>query len=390
MFLSVLELSASTNCDGYHRALQRTWKNSGLTAEETPSKSSLSEARKKVSYEFFEEIFNDDLDTHNESRELYRGFHIYAIDGDQFDLPRSEDLLAKGLHGYPSSKTKETHYLKMYTTQTLDVVNGTIRNFEFSSNQDEVHLAQLMVQKYEKNSISIYDRLHCGYDLFRAHEENENFFIVRARCDVKEGKGRGVKSEVRDFAKSLARSKEVIWRIQPGERRISPDLKVRLVKIKNPRSKQDMVFVTNLSASQFSAKEIGKLYRRRWEIETSFKELTCTLKIGQWHSKNLNGILQEIFALLWLVNATRRQLKIARELLASEYEKSNFKLIVGLVVENICLLLMKKYDDFFLLINHWANRTVERRRRDARSYARVVKHRGREYPTHNLVLRNSR
>ncbi|MBK7890612.1 MAG: transposase [Bdellovibrionales bacterium] len=130
-----------------------------------------------------------------------------------------------------------------------------------------------------------------------------------------------------------------------------------------------MVFVTNLSASQFSTKEIGKLYRRRWEIETSFKELTCTLKIGQWHSKSLNGILQEIFALLWLVNVTRRQLKIRRELLAVEYEKSNFKLIVGLVVENICLLLMKKHDDFFLLINHWANRTVERRRRDARSYA---------------------
>ncbi|MBK7890324.1 MAG: transposase [Bdellovibrionales bacterium] len=141
-----------------------------------------------------------------------------------------------------------------------------------------------------------------------------------ARCDVKEGKGRGVKSEVRDFAKSLARSKEIIWRIQPGERRISPDLTVRLVKIRNPSSKQDMVFVTNLSASQFSTKEIGKLYRRRWEIETSFKELTCTLKIGQWHSKSLNGILQEIFALLWLVNVTRRQLKIRRELLAVEYE----------------------------------------------------------------------
>ncbi|MBK7890611.1 MAG: hypothetical protein IPJ84_07125 [Bdellovibrionales bacterium] len=84
----MLELSASTNCDGYHRALQKTWKNSGLKAEQTPSKSSLSEARKKVSYEFFEEIFNDDLDTNNESHELYRGFHIYAIDGDQFDLPR--------------------------------------------------------------------------------------------------------------------------------------------------------------------------------------------------------------------------------------------------------------------------------------------------------------
>jgi hypothetical protein len=227
-FLSVLELAAATNFEGFDFALRKTWENLNLPLTETPLKSSLSDVRKKVSYEFFKEIFEDHLKALEKRRKLYRGFHVYAVDGDQLELPASKDVLEHGYQGYPSSKNRETHFPKMYTTQVLDVINGSIRNFSFSTHQDEVHLAREFVDGFEKNSIAIYDRLHCGYDTFLAHQVAGNYFIVRARvgqsCSTS---GRGVHLEIQEFCRSNSRSKEVLWKPVPGKIKKNPQVFVR-------------------------------------------------------------------------------------------------------------------------------------------------------------------
>jgi len=380
----------------------RTWQNCGLKLQTTPSKSSLSEVRTKVSYEFFEEVFRNDLREQESKRPTYNGFHIYAIDGDQLDLPRSSDVVSYDFVGYPSSLARETHYPKMYTTQAFDVLSGEVREFHFSNKQDEVRLARQMTKALEPNSIAIYDRLHCSYDTFLSHHEAGNFFIVRARntvSSVTKGKGLGVGVHVgvREFTKSLSRSKIITWRAKPGERKKKPvDLQVRLVKVKNPKTKKHYVFCTNLPEEKISNQMIGELYRKRWEIETSFRNLTCTLKMSQFHSKKMNGILQEIFALLWLANSVKRQMNANIKLTSSicisakEYKKSNFKLTVDCVMDSIGLLVMNKWRKFQEVVSYLIQRTLETRTRDSRSYERCVKHRGREYKQRNLVPRRPR
>lgn len=380
----------------------RTWQNCGLKLKKTPAKSSLSEVRKKVSYEFFEDVFRNDLREHESNRKTFKGFHIYAIDGDQLDLPRSSDVVSYDFVGYPSSLARETHYPKMYTTQALDVLSGEVREFHFSNRQDEIHLARGIVKSLETNSISIYDRLHCRYDTFLSHHEAGSFFIVRARNTVSsktEGKGVGVGVHVgvREFTKSHSRSRMITWRAKPGERKKKPiDLQVRLVKIRNPKTKKNYVFCTNLPEDKISNQLIGELYRKRWEIETSFRDLTCTLKMSQFHSKKMNGILQEIFALLWLANSVKRQmnanLKSTSNACVSEkdYRKSNFKLTIDCVMDSIGFLVRNKWRKFLEIVNYLIQRTIENRTRDSRSYERCVKHRGREYKQRNLVPRESR
>lgn len=390
MFLSVVELAAATNGEGYHYALLRSWHNNGLKITDAPSKSSFSEARDKLSYHFFEEIFRQDLGAQNE-RLKWRGLHVYAADGDQFDLPVSEDILSHGFRGYPTSCGRETHYPKMYTTYIYDVLEESVREFCFSATQDEVHLSRSLVESYEKSSVTIYDRLHCGYETIRAHAEAGNYFVIRARIDGGGKYGRGVYGEVKAFCESHQKDSTFVWRPQPGFRREHPDFEVRAVKIRHPKTGKLIVFITNLPKGKFSRKEIGKLYRRRWEIETTFKEITCTLKAQQWHSKKLNGILQEIFALLWLINATKRHMRSIltkpRELFEAKYKKTNFKLSVRCVMEHLGLLVKGQFRKFFGILNYWMRRMIESRERDKRHYPRVVKHRGKEYKQENAVTR---
>lgn len=385
LFFSVLHLAAATNSEGYQSALHQTWYKCGLKLTDTPTKSSLSEFRSHVSYKFFEDIFKETLKQKSSPRPTHRGFHIYAIDGDSLDLPASQDVFKQGYRGYPFKGDRETHYPKMYTAHCFDIISGRFHRFGHSPTQDEVHLARSMAATLEKNSITIYDRLHCGYRTFSAHEKAGNYFIARART-----RGRSTKREVLAFCKSSKRNDRVVWR-PITKKRILPDFTLRLVKVKNPRTGEDLAFVTNLTPAQFSNREIAQLYQRRWDIEGAFRDITVTLKLQQWHAKSLNGVLQEIFSLLWLANTVKRACgKIAgttKKWLAKEYEKTNFKLGCSLLMNHLDLLIKYRKREFWRIFQFCLRRSAERRKRLSRSYPRVIKHRGREYPPANAVPR---
>ena len=78
-------------------------------------------------------------------------------------------------------------------------------------------------------------------------------------------------------------------------------LNFRLVKI---RLSDDTVetIVTNLDRTQFSVNTLKKLYKLRWGIETSFRELKYNVGLSNFHSKKADFILQEIYARLIMYN----------------------------------------------------------------------------------------
>lgn len=59
---------------------------------------------------------------------------------------------------------------------------------------------------------------------------------------------------------------------------------------------------TNLSKDEFSAEDIKEIYRLRWGIETSFRELKYSVGLVNFHSKKMDFMKQEIFARLTVYN----------------------------------------------------------------------------------------
>ena len=364
---------------------------SGLKLRDIPVHSSLSEYREKVSAKFFRNIFEEDFGRYNSSRRTYRGFYIYAIDGDALDLSASQELLAQGFRGVRFKKDKETHCLKMYTTQALDVVNGLISEFSYAEKPgQEIRQAREMVLGLETNSIAIYDRLHCTYRTVLTHFKAGNHFLIRVKDrDPK------AQHEIQKFCKSLKRSSWIRLKAnnQDLKRENLPELKVRLVKIRNPKTKRDLVVMTDLTTDKFTNKDVGRLYQRRWDIESSFRDLTYTLKMGEWHTTKLNGVLQEIYALLWLVNQVRRQcsclLEQTSDWLAPKYNKPNFKLLLNLVMEHLELLLRSRTNDLNKILEFWLQRSAESRTRLSRSYPRAIRRVGKQYKMATTVKKRA-
>jgi transposase len=60
--------------------------------------------------------------------------------------------------------------------------------------------------------------------------------------------------------------------------------------------------ITNLSKEDFSPDDLKEIYKMRWGIETSFRELKHSIAMTHFHSKKVAHIQQEIYAKMILYN----------------------------------------------------------------------------------------
>lgn len=275
----------------------------------------MTHVRDRISYTFFKDIFEKLLFDFEGSRFTYQGLKIYAVDGLELHLPRTKDLTKRGYRGRAVSQYSDTYGLRMYLCHAYDVLSGVTKDLRFSPWNDEISHAKNMVKGFGKQSLALYDRLYISGKMILAHHQAGNYFLMRAK--------RGSFSEIEAYYQSHCQKiRTVIIRGVP----------VRLFKAINPRTGKKDVFVTNLPWRWLSGGLIQRLYRLRWECETSFRDLCDTMKMEQWHSKSLNGILQELYATFWLMNFTRIQIakksKKPKITLSDQYEKPNFKLIL--------------------------------------------------------------
>ena len=270
----------------------------------------------------------------------------------------------------------ETHFLRMYLSHTYDVLSGVTKSFCYSPALNEIANAIQMVPSFEKNSITLYDRLYLSTDIIKTHLQSDNFFI--ARC-----KGGGTFSIIMSLMNG------------PGwySRMVIEGVEVHLYKYRNSKTKEVSILATNLPHGTFSKKDMVSLYSRRWEVETTFRDFTSTMKMEQWHSNNYNGILQELYAHFWLFNYTKIQMvlsepeKSSEELVRREYSKSNFKLILSFVVESMPRLIKGLYQQFCGQVQMLMKRTRQRRKHFKRQYPRTIKKAQSPFKSSSLVSR---
>jgi len=354
--------------------------NSGLInayGKTPPSKGSFSDFRRTVGFAFCKNIFEQQVEGFDSFRPKWKGYHVFAVDGDQYQLPACGDALEKGYRGAPVQGDRETYYPRMYVSYVYDVLSGTIVDFAESTENQELERALGFIDKSSSNSLILYDRLYFCTDLVATHGTNDSYFVCRLKTGDK------CLKVIKEFLKSKKRNDVVS--IEGYE--------VHLIKVKNPNSGEDLYFATNLPRSKFRNKEISELYTRRWDIETGFRDLSKTMKLENWHTHYTNGILQEIYAGLWIYNQIKKaEYKVletkGRKRLSRVYWRLCFKsLLMWFVkwfknlgkVAGICL------DEFKTLVKT----TLEKRTRLKRSYPRVSKQPASKHSSEALVERRS-
>jgi Transposase DDE domain len=344
---------------------------------QVPFKSALSKCRSRISFLFFKEQFNNLINAYELNRPTWRGLRIFATDGDQFSLPASEDILKADYRGYPCKDKMETHYPRMYVVHCLDVLSGVSKDFRYSSKNQELQLALEIATTLESNSVTLYDRLFFCKDLVLAHEDSKSYFFARCKA------GETVLGEIREFELSSFRKK--MFKISGHN--------VTLIKIKNPSNAEDSIFATNLPKKYLAKSRIKELYTLRWGVETVNRDFTHTLNIEKWHSKTINGVLQEIYVGLWVMNQGKIQItnSIKKNKIISperrNFVTANFKSVIEFFNEDLLSYVKKQTQKLMSKLRMLIQRSTEERMRLKRSAPRVVKGEGSRFPSSSLTPR---
>ena len=100
-------------------------------------------------------------------------------------------------------------------------------------------------------------------------------------------------------------------------------LRFRVVRFRISGGCYETVY-TNLDSETFPIGTIKELYRLRWGIETSFRELKYTIGLSCLHGKKTDFLLQEVFARLILYIMLRL---LHGKYLSHRKNKSTFRLL---------------------------------------------------------------
>lgn len=376
LFIVILHLVTGKNNEGYLHALSSVWQYF-KELKAMPAKSSLAKARGRVNWTFFRDIFFRSVEDMDSQRQTWRGLHVYAIDGDQFELPRSKDFIDSGYDGHPTPEKTKTYLPRMYVVTCCDVLSGSIKDFSFSNKNEEVDLAVFMAEFIDKSSLTLYDRLFMGRRLIEAHQKSGSYFLARVRS------GNHFSEVMR-----LYNTNATVGKFEHN------GATVLVIKVFHPKTKEIAVYCTNLPRDKFKNKEVADLYALRWEVETANRTFTETLKAEQWHSNSENGVLQEIYTLLWFINQVRLQMADKKNMAVTlgrlfHYTKANFKLISDTIIRGFDDLINNRRRRLLSRIIILMEKSKEVRRRRSRSYPRQTRHARQLYKSASLVPREA-
>jgi IS4 transposase len=364
-FLTLLQLVGGTASQGYLQALAKAFPD----LSKMPSAGALTQIRARVSWRFFSDHLERLVLKHRPKMQCLKKLRIFAIDGLQLEIPRTKSILKAGYTGRAVSAHRDTYYPRLYLTHCYDVISRMTEALTHHTGLDEISDAKALIKNLGSNSLVLYDRLYFCKTLLQAHKRYKSYFLMRCK--------RTACREVKAFFGSPKRRSKIRY----------AGVEMWLVKVTHPQRPGEVaVFATNLPKTWLSAQTIRELYSLRWEVENSFRNLVQTLGVEQWHSKTINGVLQELYAAFFLLNLTQLEIgdrvKKPKNPLDPEYERPNFKLIFEWIVRKLADIfqgIRGCLGELAILIKL----STRKRKRLKRKYPRELKYSAPIYPYNN-------
>ena len=281
------------------------------------SVSAVVQRRAKILPSAFQHLFHKFNDSFSQTC-FFRGYRLYAVDGSDIHIPTIPD--DNGTFYRTNDDAKG--YNLMHLNALYDLINRRYIDAVLQdSRYENEHTALIsMAKNVREDSIIIADR---GYEAYNtiAHLENNGLkYVIRIKTTAGIAQRFSIPADKEtDFTADI-----LLTRRQTNEVKLNPDkyrflnsqiiidflpkdskdtypLKFRIIRIKISNENYETI-VTNLWENEFSAEDIKMIYKMRWGIETSFRELKYHIGLIAFHSKKKDCVIQEIFASLIMYN----------------------------------------------------------------------------------------
>ena len=293
-------------------------------SEETPTNSSFNQRRAQILPEAFEFLFRE-FTSIASGEKLFRGYRLLACDGSDLNIahnPQDETT-------YFQSTQDSKGFNQMHLNALYDLLSRTYTDaiIQPARQKNEDKAMCDLIDRYPccSRTLFIADRNYECYNIFAHTQEKGMFYLIRAKDLASTGIVSSVRSQLptdRDsfdtvVTITLTKKQTNAVKAEPNKYRLIPkastfdfvdlhfnwfyEMKMRIIRFPITDGIYECI-ITNLPPEEFSSEDIKELYRMRWGIETSFRELKYSIGLTHFHSKKPDYIKQEIWARLILYN----------------------------------------------------------------------------------------
>lgn len=254
------------------------------------------------------------LDSHNKKGRLY------IMDSTTITLFSN---ILKGAGRNPI-KGKKKGGIKVHTIITSDENVPRFIRFTSSATNDHTLLKYVDIPQ---GSIIVFDRGYVDYKAYEGFSAKGITYVTKLKDNTKYV---GLEEiDIPDNADDGIIKDEMIMLRKQGRKGVE-ELKHRCRRIAywdNNKGKL-LVFLTN--STELSAEDVIDIYRRRWQIESLFKQLKQNFQLRYFYGDSVNAIESQI----WVVMIANLLLTVMQKSIKRPWAFSNLATIVRLVLMN--------------------------------------------------------
>ena len=346
-----------------------------------PSKSALVQRRDKILPEAFVKAFfeyTSQLRKYNK----WKGFNLLAVDGSRINIARNPNDSDSYV-----SREKGKGFNSLVLSTVYDLLNHQYTDaiIQGIKTQDERDALLNMMSSLNDNSILIADRGYESYNVFAHFNEVNRNYVIRVKdptsnsilsaLELPDGEfDKMVTLNISSSQKKIHKSL-VNYKFSPSKSRFdflseeNPvyELTFRVVRVHIGDGKYQSL-ITNLS-SDITLDDLKHLYKLRWGIETSFRELKYSVGLVNFHAKKKDSIIQEIFARLTLHNFCKSI--VQNTILMNRDTTHNYQINFVMAV-HVCRQFLRLYNTISFNVEALISRYLSIIR-DHRSFVRNIK-----------------
>lgn len=235
----------------------------------------------------------------------WKGLSLWAVDGTTFRVPDSpENRKHFGAQRYASGKVAS--YPQVRAVSLTALPTHLVSAVEFGQyGQNEMLYAKALIGRIEDHSLTVFDKGFVSAQILLGLSGAgvERHYLIPAKSNTQFEVLSGTPEDCR-----------VRLRISPQARAKAPDLperwEARAIRVKSANGQSRVLLTSLFDRRRFKAQDLAECYRRRWEIETSYRELKQSM-LGEaltLRSRLPEGVNQEIWGALIAYNLIRLEI----------------------------------------------------------------------------------
>lgn len=279
--------------------------------EDRVTKQAFCKQRLKLNPKVFVELGKEYVESiySSSSYKTYKGYILTAIDGTVLEIPNTEELREEFGYMNPAKenvrKTARAKGSGIYDVENNVMIDALIDKH----NTCERTLAKKHIQNMtnilgkEKNIITIFDRGYISTEMIMFLMDYPVFYVFRVPGTAFTNEKKSMKSndEIVDMKTNRNRQESIQDNNLKERARTLKKTPVRMIKVTLDTG-EDEYLITNIPLEDMDTEEMGKLYFRRWGIETAYDVIKNKLYLENFSGRKKIIVEQEFHAQMLLFN----------------------------------------------------------------------------------------